>query len=86
MDEERVDSLSLGSVGTFCKETTVEDHEVQPVEMSSTEKEGPIDHKGPSPCETQMPDPTVHTEPIVKMEKPCKFFFSLFRHFSEVSL
>ena len=81
VDEERVDSLSLGSVGTFCKETTVEDHEVQPVEMSSTEKEGPIDHKGLSPCETQMPDPTVHTEPIVKREKSCKFFFLVVQTF-----
>ena len=71
--DEGQDSLSLGSVGTFCKETPVQD--VQPGEMSSTGKEGLIDHKGPSPCdETQTPDSTAHTEPIPKMEKPCKFF------------
>ena len=68
VDEER-DSLSLGSVGAVCKETTVEDHKVQPGEMSSTEKEGLIDHKGTSPCET-----TAHTEPIPKRKKPRKFF------------
>ena len=77
--DEGQDSLSLGSVGTVCKETPetpVQDYEVQPGEMSSTEKEGLIDHKG-----------TAHTELILKRENLCKFFFfSSFGHFSKVSL
>ena len=70
VDEGQV-SLSLGSVRTVCQETPetpVQDHEVQPGEMSSTEKEALIDHKG-----------TAHTEQILKREKPCKFFFLVLR-------